>query len=317
VPSLKDNLFQGILSDGQEIAVKKLLGRAGPGLDQLQNEVRVLAELQHKNLVGLQGFCSHQNDTLLVYEYIKNGSLDNILFDDSKGNALNWEQQYNIIHGIAKGILYLHEDSSMRIIHRDLKSSNILLDDNMEPKIADFGLARLLGEGHTHTQTTRVVGTFGYMAPEYAWSGSVSPKIDIFSFGVLVHEIVTRRSNCSSDDHSTVNLLTDVWDHWTKRTVSQMLHPSLDEFARSQALRCIHIGLLCVQPEPDDRPDMSAVVFMLTRDSMELQPPSQPAFIFGTESPPASLANGYDRSDFVLQKGMSVNGITLSEPYPR
>jgi len=96
-----------------------------------------------------------------------------------------------------------------------------------------------------------------------------------------------------------------------------MLHPSLDEFARSQALRCIHIGLLCVQPEPDDRPDMSAVVFMLTRDSMELQPPSQPAFIFGTESPPASLANGYDRSDFVLQKGMSVNGITLSEPYPR
>jgi len=315
-------VYKGILSDGQEIAVKKLLGRAGPGLDQLQNEVRVLAELQHKNLVGLQGFCSHQNDTLLVYEYIKNGSLDNILFDDSKGNALNWEQQYNIIHGIAKGILYLHEDSSMRIIHRDLKSSNILLDDNMEPKIADFGLARLLGEGHTHTRTTRVVGTFGYMAPEYAWRGSVSPKIDIFSFGVLVLEIVTRRSNCSSDDHSTVNLLTDVWDHWTKQTVSQMLHPSLDEFARSQALRCIHIGLLCVQPEPDDRPDISAVVFMLTRDSMELQPPAQPAFFFGRESPSASRSDGqrnyvYDRSSFILEQDISVNEVTLTEPYPR
>ncbi|CAN6205637.1 unnamed protein product [Urochloa humidicola] len=314
-------VYKGILSDGQEIAVKKILGRAGPGLDQLQNEVRVLAELQHKNLVGLQGFCSHENDTLLVYEYIKNGSLDNILFDDSKRNALNWEQQYNIILGIAKGILYLHEDSSMRIIHRDLKANNILLDDDMEPKIADFGLARLLGEGHTHTQTTGVVGTFGYMAPEYAWGGSVSPKIDIFSFGVLVLEIVTRRSNCNSDDHSTVNLLSDVWDHWMKGTVLQMLHPSLDEFAQSQALRCIHIGLLCIQPEPDDRPDISSVLFMLTRDSMELQPPAQPAFFFGRESPSASRSDGqrsyvYGRSGFILEQGISVNEITLTELYP-
>ncbi|XP_066390933.1 cysteine-rich receptor-like protein kinase 6 isoform X1 [Miscanthus floridulus] len=315
-------VYKGILSDGQEIAVKKLLGRAGSGLDQLQNEVQVLAELQHKNLVGLQGFCSHHNDTLLVYEYIKNGSLDSILFDDSKGNALNWEQQYNIIFGIAKGILYLHEDSSMRIIHRDLKASNILLDDNMEPKIADFGLARFLGEGHTHTQTARVVGTFGYMAPEYVFHRRVSPKIDIFSFGVLVLEIVTRRSNCSSDDHSTVNLLSNVWDHWKKGTMSQMLHRSLNEFARSQALRCIHIGLLCVQPEPDDRPDISAVVFMLTRDSIELQPPAQPAFFFGRESPSASRSDGqssyvYDRSRFMLEQGVSVNGVTLSELYPR
>ncbi|ONM58045.1 Cysteine-rich receptor-like protein kinase 10 [Zea mays] len=315
-------VYKGILSDGQEIAVKKLLGRAGSGLDQLQNEVQVLAELQHKNLVGLQGFCSHHNDTLLVYEYIKNGSLDTILFDDREGNALNWEQQYNIIFGIAKGILYLHEDSSMRIIHRDLKANNILLDDNMEPKIADFGLARLLGEGHTHTQTGRVVGTFGYMAPEYASHGSVSPKIDIFSFGVLILEIVTRRSNCSSDDHSTVNLLSDVWDHWKKGTMPQMLHRSLDEFARSQALRCIHIGLLCVQPEPDDRPDISAVVFMLTRDSIELQPPGQPAFFFGRESPSALRLDGqssyvYHRDGFKLGQGVSVNGVTLSELYPR
>ncbi|CAN6168299.1 unnamed protein product [Urochloa humidicola] len=315
-------VYKGILSDGQEIAVKKLLGTAGTGLDQLQNEMRVLAELQHKNLVGLQGFCSHQNDTLLVYEYIKNGSLENILFDDTKGNVLNWEQHYNIIHGIAKGILYLHEDSSMRIIHRDLKASNILLDDNMEPKIADFGLARLLGEGHTHTQTAKVVGTFGYMAPEYAWGGSVSPKIDIFSFGVLVLEIVTRRSNCSSDNHSTVNLLSDVWDHWVKGTMSQMLHPSLDDFARRQALRCVHIGLLCLQPEPNDRPDISTVVFMLTRDSMELRPPAQPAFFFGRESPSRSRSDGqrsyvYDRSGFVLEQGVSVNEITLTELYPR
>ncbi|WVZ66207.1 hypothetical protein U9M48_015464 [Paspalum notatum var. saurae] len=295
-------VYKGILSDGQEIAVKTILGRTGHGLHQLHNEVLLLAELQHKNLVRLHGFSSHQNDTLLVYEYLKNGSLDNFLFDDSNRNALNWEQQYNIILGIAKGILYLHEDSAMRIIHRDLKANNILLDDNMEPKIADFGLARLLGEGHTQTQTGRVVGTFGYMAPEYVSCGSVSPKIDVFSFGVLLLEIVFRRSNCRSDDHS------NVWDHWTKGTMSQMLHPFLEEFTVSQALRCIHIGLLCVQPEPDHRPDISAVVFMLTRDNIELQPPAQPAFFFGRESLSASRSDDgqtnhvHDRSDLILEQ---------------
>ncbi|KAL6657914.1 hypothetical protein ACP70R_005694 [Stipagrostis hirtigluma subsp. patula] len=315
-------VYKGILSDGQEIAVKTLLGTTGHGLHQLHNEVVLLADLQHKNLVRLQGFCSHRNCTLLVYEYIKNGSLDNFLFDDSKGNALNWEKQYNIIVGIAKGLLYLHEDSSTRIIHRDLKANNILLDDDMEPKIADFGLARLLGEGHTHTLTIKVVGTFGYMAPEYVMHGRVSPKVDIFSFGVLVLEIVTRRSNCSSDDHSTVNLLSDVWDHWTKGTISQMLPQSLDGSGRSQALRCIHVGLLCVQPDPDDRPDISAVVFMLTRDSMELQPPAQPAYFFGREPRSASRSDGqgsyvYDRSGLMLERDISVNEITLTELYPR
>ncbi|KAG8080242.1 hypothetical protein GUJ93_ZPchr0007g5148 [Zizania palustris] len=183
-------VYKGVLSDGQEIAVKKLLGRAGHGLDQLHNE---------------------------------NGSLDNLLFDNSSGNALNWKQQYNIILGIAKGIV-------------------------------------LLGEGHTQTRTARVVGTFGYMPPEYLARGSVSTKIDIFSFGVLVLEIVTRRSNCRPEVHDSVNLLSDVWNCWTKGTVSQMIDQSLDEYSQSQARRCIHIGLLCVQPDPDDRPHISSVI---------------------------------------------------------
>ncbi|XP_003562976.2 putative receptor-like protein kinase At4g00960 isoform X2 [Brachypodium distachyon] len=308
-------VYKGILPDGQEIAVKKLLGRTGHGLQQLHNEVLLLAELQHKNLVRLQGFCSHRDDTLLVYEYIKNGSLDNFIFDTNEGNTLNWEQQYNIILGIAKGILYLHEDSSMRIIHRDLKANNILIDDDMDPKIADFGLARLLGEGHTNTRTARAVGTLGYMAPEYAIHGLVSPKIDIFSFGVLVLEIVTKRRNSSSDDSDAVNLLSDVWNCWTKGTISQMLDQSLHENARNQALRCIHIGLMCVQSDANDRPSISSVIFMLTRDNMEIQAPAQPAFFFGRESALASVPS--DRSDFLLGMDVSVNGVTITELYPR
>ncbi|XP_037484666.1 putative receptor-like protein kinase At4g00960 isoform X2 [Triticum dicoccoides] len=308
-------VYKGILADGQEIAVKKLLGGTGSGLHQLQNEVQLLAELQHKNLVRLQGFCSHRDDTLLVYEYIKNGSLDNFLFETSEENTLSWAQQHNIILGIAKGILYLHEDSSMRIIHRDLKPNNILVDDGMNPKIADFGLARLLGEGHTHTKTARAVGTLGYMAPEYAIHGRVSPKIDIFSFGVLVLEIVTGRRNSSSDDRDEVNLISNVWNCWTKGTISQMIDRSLDEHARSQALRCIHIGLMCVQSDPIDRPYISSVIFMLTRDNTEIQAPAQPAFFFGREAALASPA--YDRSDFILGQDVSVNAVTITEPYPR
>ncbi|EEC82193.1 hypothetical protein OsI_26332 [Oryza sativa Indica Group] len=212
----------------------------------------------------------------------------------SRGNALSWDQQYNIIFGIAKGIMYLHEDSSIRIIHRDLKANNILLDEDMDPKIADFGLARLIGGGHTHTKTTRIVGTYGYMAPEYAIHGNVSPKIDIFSFGVLVLEIVTKRKNCSYGDGTTdtVNLLSD-------------------------ALRCIHIGLLCVQSDPDDSPDIPSVIIMLTRDNMELQPPTEPAFFFNGNSNSASQTSDqrvyvYDRSGKIYEEDISANGITLT-----
>ncbi|EEE67329.1 hypothetical protein OsJ_24580 [Oryza sativa Japonica Group] len=230
----------------------------------------------------------------------------------SRGNALSWDQQYNIIFGIAKGIMYLHEDSSIRIIHRDLKANNILLDEDMDPKIADFGLARLIGGGHTHTKTTRIVGTYGYMAPEYAIHGNVSPKIDIFSFGVLVLEIVTKRKNCSYGDGTTdtVNLLSDVIDQ------------SLEGHFRNQALRCIHIGLLCVQSDPDDRPDIPSVIFMLTRDNMELQPPTEPAFFFNGNSNSASQTSDqrvyvYDRSGKIYEEDISANGITLTDIYPR
>ncbi|XP_047077873.1 cysteine-rich receptor-like protein kinase 44 [Lolium rigidum] len=313
-------VYKGILQDGQEIAVKKLVGTAGHGLHQLQNEVLLLAELQHKNLVRLQGYYSNRDHTLLVYEFIKNGSLDNFLSDTREGHTLVWEQQYNIILGIAKGILYLHEDSSMRIIHRDLKPNNILMDEDMEPKIADFGLARLLGEGHTHTKTSGAAGTPGYMAPEYVYHQRVSPKIDVFSYGVLLLQIVTRRRECWSDDSNTVNLITEVWNHWKKGTISHMMDQTLNEDTRDQQLRCVHVGLMCVQADPADRPEISTVIFMLTRDNMELQAPEEPAFFFGSSSygrnlHPCSRASA--NTSFVSVEDISVNGVTMTEPYPR
>ncbi|CAM0870570.1 unnamed protein product [Alopecurus aequalis] len=302
-------VYKGILPDGQEIAVKKLLVTAtGDALDQLHNEVLLLAELQHKNLVQLHGFYSHRDETLLVYEYINNGSLDSFLSDTREGHTLSWEQQYNIILGIAKGILYLHEDSSMKIIHRDLKPDNILLNEDMEPKIADFGLARLLGEGHTHTEISRPAGTLGYMAPEYLYHGHVSPKLDIFSYGVLVMQIVTRRRVCWSNGHG--NLLTEVWNHWKKDTISEIMGQTLNEHTRNKQLRCINIGLLCVQEDPIYRPEISTVISMLTRDNMVLQPPEVPAFssIGSVGGLPCLLNLGGDTS---------MNEVTITEPYPR
>lgn len=157
------------------------------------------------------------------------------------------------------------------------------------------------------------------MAPEYVIDGIVSAKIDIFSFGVLVLEIVTRRKNSSSEYHDAVNLLSDVWNCWTKGTVSGMVDQSLDGYFRWQALRCIHIGLLCVQPDPDDRPRMSSVVFMLTRGNMELPPPAQPAFYFGRESNLPSPSCGQPNYDYGQSsvEGISVNDVTFTEPYPR
>ncbi|KAF8669163.1 hypothetical protein HU200_051490 [Digitaria exilis] len=298
-------VYKGKLSDGQKIAVKKLSRCTRQALSQLHNEVKLLAELQHIKLVRLLGFCSDRDEMMLVYEHINNGSLDRFLF------------------GIAKGILYLHEDSSIRIIHRDLKSNNILLDENMNPKIADFGLAKLLGGGHTQTKTASVAGTYGYMAPEYALFGEVSPKIDVFSFGVLVLEIIIEKRNTNSDDtDKETNLLTDVWNCWTKGYPLQLVNKPLDRHTRSKLQRCIHIALLCVQENPDDRPSISSVVVMLTRSRVRLQPPRQPAFYFGRDSSsiPDRCIHGnyvYEKYDVIVEDNFSVNDVTNTDPDPR
>lgn len=284
-------VYKGILPDGQEIAVKRLSKSSAQGIGELKNELVLVAKLQHKNLVRLVGVCLQENEKLLVYEYMPNRSIDTILFDREKRKELGWGKRLKIINGIARGLQYLHEDSQMRIIHRDLKASNVLLDSDHTPKISDFGLARLFGADQTRDITNRVIGTYGYMAPEYAMRGHYSVKSDVFSFGILMLEIVTGRSSSGSFnfDQST-DLLSLIWEHWTTGTVAEIMDSTLRGHAPGdQMLKLFHIGLLCVQDNPADRPAMSTVNIMLSSNTVSLPSPSKPAFFVsnsGTYSSP-------------------------------
>ncbi|WZZ68032.1 hypothetical protein YC2023_079402 [Brassica napus] len=276
-------VYKGMLPDGKEIAVKRLSKMSLQGTDEFKNE------------------------------YLENLSLDSHLFDKIRRSNLSWQKRFDITNGIARGLLYLHQDSRFRIIHRDLKASNVLLDKNMTPKISDFGMARIFGPDETEANTRKVVGTYGYMAPEYAMDGIFSMKSDVFSFGVLLLEIITgKRSKGFYNSNRDHNLLGFVWRYWKEGKGIEIVDPIIMDYSSSalrthEILRCIQIGLLCVQERAEDRPVMATVMVMLGSETTAIPQPKRPGFCVGRSLFETELSSSTQRDD-----DLTVNQITLS-----
>jgi len=257
-------VYKGTIRNGREVAVKVLSAESRQGIREFLTEIDVISNVKHPNLVELIGCCVEGNNRILVYEYLKNSSLDRALLGSNSEPAdFTWSIRSAICLGVARGLAYLHEEIASPIVHRDIKASNILLDKNYSPKIGDFGLAKLFPDNVTHI-STRVAGTTGYLAPEYAWHGQLTKKADIYSFGVLVLEIVSGTSSSRSILADDKMLLEKTWELYEAKKLKELIDPTLGEYPE-EVIRYIKVALFCIQAAAARRPSMLQVVTMLSK----------------------------------------------------
>ncbi|KAK1275037.1 putative LRR receptor-like serine/threonine-protein kinase [Acorus gramineus] len=270
-------VYKGVLPDGVIIAVKQLSSKSNQGNREFINEIGIISALQHPNLVKLLGCCIEGNQLLLIYEYMENNSLARALFGREEYRLkLDWSTRRKICIGIARGLAYLHEESRLKIVHRDIKATNVLLDKDLNAKISDFGLAKLKEDGDTHI-STRIAGTIGYMAPEYAMRGYLTDKADVYSFGVVTLEIVSGKSNSNFSPDEFVYLLDWAYVLKDRGNLLELVDQSLgSHYSKSEALNMLELALLCANPSPTLRPTMSTVISLL-EGKQTIHAPSKPA----------------------------------------
>ncbi|XP_065009140.1 probable LRR receptor-like serine/threonine-protein kinase At1g07650 isoform X1 [Musa acuminata AAA Group] len=311
-------VYKGLLPDGTIVAVKQLSSKSKQGNREFLNELGMISALQHPNLVKLHGCCIEGNQLLLVYEYMENNSLARALFGSEEYQLkLDWSTRKNICIGIAKGLAYIHEESRLKVVHRDIKATNILLDKNLNAKISDFGLARLDEEENTHI-STRIAGTVGYMAPEYATRGYLTEKADVYSFGVVTLELVSGTSVMSFRKEGGMHLLDWVQILREEGKLEKFVDPRLGtDFNKEEAIRLINVGLLCINSSPVPRPPMSAVVSMLVEAQTSIVD-ATPEQIFSTDDFEIQVSgkrypsSGDSQTKSFLVEGGSVHGSTTS-----
>ncbi|XP_050234392.1 probable receptor-like serine/threonine-protein kinase At4g34500 [Mercurialis annua] len=261
-------VYRGVLEDGSVVAVKNLLNNKGQAEKEFRVEVEAIGKVRHKNLVRLLGYCAEGARRMLVYEYVDNGNLEQWLHGDvGPVSPLTWDIRLKIAIGTAKGLAYLHEGLEPKVVHRDVKSSNILLDKKWNPKVSDFGLAKLLGSDSSYV-TTRVMGTFGYVSPDYASTGMLNEGSDVYSFGVLLMEMITGRSPIDySRPAEEMNLVEWFKGMLASRRAEELLDPLIEVQPSARALkRTMLVCLRCIDLDGNKRPKMGQIIHMLEAD---------------------------------------------------
>lgn len=271
-------VYKGTLKNGVDVAVKTLSAESNQGVREFLTEIETISTVKHPNLVELLGCCVHGATRILVYEYLEKNSLDQALLGPrNRTLELDWARRSAICMGTAKGLAYLHEELVPHIVHRDIKASNVLLDKDLNPKIGDFGLAKLFPDNITHI-STKIAGTTGYLAPEYVLGGQLTMKADVYSFGVLIIEIISGKSSSYSNWGGNRKLLLEwAWQLHEEGKLLDMVDTDMDEYPKEEVIRYIKVALFCTQATASRRPMMSQVIDMLSRDvkinEKELTPP--------------------------------------------